>query len=512
MEEEGPLRFFENQGNQNRWLELTLEGIKNNRQGWMSKVEIKADSFYLKREVTSSRTLIGVGPRAQVDVVRLLWPNGVAQNLIDVQTNQSLHLEEKQGMPSSCPLLFTWNGERFEYVTDLVDAGALGVPLAPGEYLKPDPDEYVKIRGEQLQPKDGFYELRVTAELHEVIYLDSLELWVIDHPEGTELYPNEAFGARLENAAPIQIVEDSRPPIGAWDQYGRDVLSLVKTLDGKYLVDFTLLPRYQGLASTHTLTLDIGNSGAARTVLWFTGWIDWTDGSSNLAASQHSQLQVLEPRVEAWRDGSWQIVADPMGVPAGHNKSVPIELGEHDGRVRLTTNLRLYWDQIAVSHLIQERSQPDAQLHPLEAELHQRGFSEIQRDSLTSPSIFRYDRVNQGSPFVSFQGYFTRYGDVTELLQQPDDRYVIMAPGDEIVLRFLAVASPRPGYVRDYLLYAHGWLKDGDLNTAFGTTVEPLPFHAMSNYPYPPGEAYPNDSKHLTYRREYNTRKESEAP
>ena len=508
---DGKLVYYENQGSQNHWVRVTLEGIKNNFQGWMSKVDVKIGGFSLRREVTSEQTLIGVGSGASIDVLRLLWPNGVAQNLIDVVPDQTIHLEEKQGMPSSCPLLFTWNGERFEYVTDLVDAGALGVPLGPGEYLKPDSDEFVKIRGDQLQPQDGFYEMRITAELHEVIYLDSVELWVIDHPQGTDLYPNEAFGDRLPTSRPIQIVHDAMPPQRAWDQNGVDLLPLVRQFDGTYPTPFDLLPRYQGLATDHTLIFRIPPA-QDRTVLWLTGWIDWTDGSSNLAASQHSGLRVLEPQVEVRRDGSWHLVASPMGIPAGHNKSVPVELPAHDGEVRISTNLRLYWDQVAISHEITERALPDAQLHPLGADLHHRGFSEIQRDSLTSPNLFNYDKVNQGSPFVPFHGTFTRYGEVTDLLQEPDDRYVIMSPGDEISLRFLTVAPPREGHVRDYFLYTHGWLKDGDLNTAFGATVEPLPFHAMSNYPYPAGEAYPDDTEHMAYRQQYNTRREDAQP
>jgi hypothetical protein len=86
--------------------------------------------------------------------------------------------------------------------------------------------------------------------------------------------------------------------------------------------------------------------------------------------------------------------------------------------------------------------------------------------------------------------------------------YVIMAPGDEMTLQFDASSAkslPR-GWTRDFLLYTDGWIKDSDLNTAFGTTVEPLPFHAIKQYPYARGESYPTDSAHTRYRRDYNTR------
>jgi hypothetical protein len=89
-----------------------------------------------------------------------------------------------------------------------------------------------------------------------------------------------------------------------------------------------------------------------------------------------------------------------------------------------------------------------------------------------------------------------------------DDRFVVMGSGDELALDFSASAFPPlpPGWNRDFLLKVDGWAKDGDPNTAFSTTVEPLPFHGMSVYPYPPGERFPGDPVHERYRREYNTR------
>ena len=105
-------------------------------------------------------------------------------------------------------------------------------------------------------------------------------------------------------------------------------------------------------------------------------------------------------------------------------------------------------------------------------------------------------------------GRYTRYGDVRELLSEVDDRYVPMGSGDEIQLRLNARALPPipEGWTRDYLLKVDGWAKDRDANTAFSQTVEPLPFHAMSAYPYPANERYPSDPEHQAYLKNYNTR------
>jgi len=103
---------------------------------------------------------------------------------------------------------------------------------------------------------------------------------------------------------------------------------------------------------------------------------------------------------------------------------------------------------------------------------------------------------------------FTRFGDVLTLLKNPDDMYVVMGPGDEATLQFDASSAKAlpTGWKRDFLLYTDGWIKDSDLNTAFGTTVGPLPYHNVKSYPYASGDAYPTDSRHAEYLRKYSTR------
>ena len=105
-------------------------------------------------------------------------------------------------------------------------------------------------------------------------------------------------------------------------------------------------------------------------------------------------------------------------------------------------------------------------------------------------------------------GLYTRYGDVTKLLAQVDDKLVLMGSGDEVQLRFDAAALPPlpPGWRRDWLLKVDGWAKDRDANTAYSQTVGPLPFHGMSSYPYPAAEHYPDSPEYRDYIKQYNTR------
>jgi hypothetical protein len=208
-----------------------------------------------------------------------------------------------------------------------------------------------------------------------------------------------------------------------------------------------------------------------------------------------------------------------LGFPSGKSKTMVIGLSgifpTRDHHVRIRTNLQIYWDQAFVARDIADGPEDDGtgvRIRPLSmtsANLHFRGYSRTYRKGgRYGPWWFDYDRVSVSSPWRPITGAFTRFGDVRPLLGMSDDMYVIMAPGDEATLEFDAASAdslPR-GWKRDFLLYTDGWIKDSDLNTAFGTTVEPLPFHAIKSYPYVPGESYPSDAAHQRYRLEYNTR------
>ena len=133
--------------------------------------------------------------------MRVIWSSGVVQAEIDfpesANTAQNLtpfKIEELDRKPSSCPYLYTWNGEKFEFVTDFLGGGEVGNWKAPGAYHQPDSDEYVRISSDQLKPKDGRYEIRVTNELEEVLFLDALRLVAVEHDAGTEVDPNEGLG------------------------------------------------------------------------------------------------------------------------------------------------------------------------------------------------------------------------------------------------------------------------------------------------------------------------------
>jgi hypothetical protein len=178
-----------------------------------------------------------------------------------------------------------------------------------------------------------------------------------------------------------------------------------------------------------------------------------------------------------------------------------------DHHVRIRTNLQVYWDQAVVAETIRSSTAATTVL-PASADLHFRGFSRMyRRGGRYGPHWFDYDSVSKMSPWRPITGAATRFGDVRPLLDEADDQYIIMVPGDEVTVEFATPpAAPPAGWTRDFFLYSDGWIKDSDLNTAHGTTIEPLPYHAVTSYPYTPGDAYPADSARQRYNRAYNTR------
>jgi hypothetical protein len=304
--------------------------------------------------------------------------------------------------------------------------------------------------------------------------------------------------------------------VSAVDERGTNVLDELRDNDFRYVSNLTP-QRYQGLTEPHALVLELdARAGAPGTHLFLRGWIFPSDASINVALSQQQVLKSEMPVIEV-RDARGQWVSRGMiGFPAGKDKTMVIDLAgvfpTKDRHVRIRTSMQVYWDQAFVAEESGSGSlevgQPQI-LAPSSALLHYRGFSRMyRRGGRYGPHWFDYDAVTKESPWRPITGAATRFGDVRALLEQSDDRYIVMVPGDATTVEFDAsgVKQLPPGWTRTFLLYSDGWIKDSDLNTAYGTTVEPLPYHAIKAYPYGPGDGYPADSARQRYLREYNTR------
>jgi tetratricopeptide (TPR) repeat protein len=494
------------------WIEISLTGVKNLKSALNAKVEVKAGANYAKQTYDGVPLVFRLGAATTVETVRITWPNGLIQNELNQPVNHIVTVKEAPRLSGSCPMIFTWDGRGFQFITDVLGVAPLGASSSDGQYFPVDHDEYVSISGDRLRAHDGVYEVRVTEELREVTYLDQVKLMAVDHPAKIGIVSNEKFKSPPFPEFRLYGVDRPIHPVSAHDHEGADVLAKLLRHDARYVDSFR---RDQtGVAEMHTLDLDFGKAAASnQAVLVLDGFVDWADGSTFLSAAQeHKDLAFPALQVKD-AHGQWRTVIEDMGMPSGRPKRIAVDLSgkflSASREVRIVTNLCVYWDEI---FLVESSAAPPVHLTTvpnISADLHFRGFSRIRTDpERRQPESFDYAHTGETAMWNPTPGRYTRYGDVKPLLAEADDRMVIMGSGDEAALRFNAEVLPAlpAGWTRDFLLYVDGWAKDADANTAFSQTVLPLPFHGMSTYPYPSGQHYPTDADHDAYQREYNTR------
>jgi tetratricopeptide (TPR) repeat protein len=509
-----------NQGAGKNYAAINLSGKTSNRSAIGAKVELRSGSLRQKLEIYSSSpapaatgVLFGLGYRTQVDALQLLWPAGILQSELAVKASTRNDIEELDRKGTSCPILYAWDGGRYQFVTDFLGGSAIGMREPGNVWSTPDTNEYIRVTEEQLKARDGRYSILMNNQLEEVIYFDAVKLLAVDHPADVEIYPNE----RLMPGPPypafkIYSTRDVRPPRKAVDDRGRDILALISSIDRRYPDDFENLS-FKGYAKEHTVTLDLGETkDAKQTLLLMTAWIDYADSTSNLAASQ-AGVGLTPPYLQVKNErGEWQTVIPQMGFPAGLPKTMTVDLtGKflcRDRQVRIVTSMRIYWDQILVDASDGAAPVKVATLDPLSADLRWRGFPREYSPDGRKPLIYDYSLIEPTAPWKAHLGNYTRFGDVRELLLAPDDRYVITRSGDEIQLDFDARRTPAlpKGWKRTFLVYADGFGKDMDLNSARPETIGELPYHGMKSYPYSAGDRYPTSKQHTDYLLQYNTR------
>jgi hypothetical protein len=476
-------------------------------------VEVKSGPFYDKRVYQGVPISFATDGRTTVDTVRITWPNGLIQNETQKKSGDALNVQEAQRLSGSCPMIFTWNGERFQFITDVLGVAPLGASSGDGHYFPVDHDEYIQIPASALKAQNGKYQVHITEELHEISYLDQVQLIALDHPADVRVFTNDKFKSPPYPEFRLFGGRSSVRPVWATNDEGRDVAAQLAATDGRYPDGFP--HNAAGVAGLHTLDLDFGKAASDnRAVLVLNGWVDWADGSTFLGVSQSGNGGLVFPYLQVKdKAGKWRTVVDDMGIPSGKPKTIAVDLTgkflSSSREVRIVTNLCVYWDEI---FLLENSRPPQVRLTPMDADradLQFRGFSQAVIDPRRQqPEQFLYDQVRPVSNWNPTPGFYTRYGDVRPLVNRPDDKLLILGSGDEVKLEYPASQLPPlpQGYTRDFLLLVDGWAKDADANTAFSQSVTPLPFHAMSGYPYRRNEQFPNDQEHAQYQREYLTR------
>jgi hypothetical protein len=574
-QQHGPAVLLRNLGgNQNHWLRLSLKGLNDNKSAIGTKVEVFSGGNRQKFEIygsngylgqNSTDIVVGLGDAKEADIVRMTWPTGVLQDETQVAGDKQQNFLEIDRRGSSCPTLFVWNGERYEFVADMLGAGVVGHWIGPNQRDIPRPVEYIKIDRRLIRVKEdqnerqnphvsenrrdmghpiddnnknmgapllagvarsgnhGTLSFRFMEPLEEAVYLDQVRLLAVDHPADVEVYPNEYFASNPPYPEfKVVVSRDAKPPAGAWDEHGHNVLP--DLLAHRYFGDFALT-QFQGFAKPHSLTLDLGEAYRGGP-LWLLlhGEVEYFSANSMYAASQ-AGVRAISPYVEALvgdqggANGKWKRVIDDMGFPAGGPRTMTADLSGKlplgTNKIRITTNLQVYWDNILIDRTTQvapagRRSYDErVTLVPLvSADLAYHGYPLKIEGTPPGNVQYIYEKVSTTGPYTRPAGTYTRYGDVLPLLTATDDKLAVFGSGDEVSLDFDPSNLPAlpKGWVRDYFFAANGYEKDMDFYAAEGNYVAPLPFLTMGDYPYAPKNSFPLDDAHVNYLLEYNTR------
>ncbi len=542
LDDAGQLIIYQNEGgNANRWLHIALEGERANRSGYGAQVEIRSGGMRRQTErhmiggafIASNPHLeFGLGRREGADYLRILWPNGVLQSELELPANQFRRVKEVQRKASSCPILFAWNGERYEFISDFLGVGGLGFFLAPGVYAQPDPTERVQLEAGQLAPKisdragaRGEYLFQIMEPMEEAVYLDAVGLTAVDHPVGTEAYPDERFAA--DGNLPTEqfyvfskrhypISAEMTPVFTGAGYEGLDILPALAARDRVYQPLKRHRRRLGFLEQEASIHLQFSEEAVQiktgeRLVLFIYGWVEYPYSHINYAAAQEG-LALEGMSVDArGADGEWRAAAPSAGYPAGMPKMMTLELPDlqpNEWReLRLRMNQEIYIDELFIA----AASTRPAALHRVEASravLRRAGYPREYSPDGRMPRLYDYDSIDPSFPFKNMRGVHTRFGDVLPLLTEVDDQFVIMGRGDGLELAFRADDFPPvpEGCVRSFAFDAHGYCKDMDLYTAHPMTIGPLPFKAMPSYPYPADVSYPETEKSRAFFEKYQTR------
>jgi Tfp pilus assembly protein PilF len=511
------LQFWRNDGgNVNHQMKLHLVGNRSNATGLGVRLDLLSEHWRCSRTLEHLPLEIGVGQLKKIELLRARWFD-LTTALLDAPVQpQPLELVEPTTPTGSCPYLYAWDGQRFRFVTDILGASPLGLPLSPTRYIEADPEEYLGLGdATQFRPKADYYQLRITEELREVLYLDEAKLVVVDHPAGTLIYPT----SKMLPAKPF-------PPHQLWTlrpvaalrhatrSDGQDVTTALTQTDGVMVSPVRIRePQLRGLAEPYSITMDFGPLPVERPlVLALTGWLRFGGGMANIAASRDPHLPFPFPTLEVeLLDGSWHMLPVTVGAPAGKTKATLVDLDHQlppgSRRLRLSTAFEIHWDSALLCEKVSSADNRFTVVSPTLADLHWRGFSPYLVLPASLPLTPDYDQVAATPPWSRTPaGWCTRYGPVDELLAAADDALVLLNGGDELALDFAAGQIPPlpPGFERHFFLHVVGWDKDADFHVAQGWRVEPLPYLGMDDQTY---GRQPQPARHPDpWQTRFNTR------
>lgn len=445
---------------------------------------------------------IGLGGARQADRVSLQWPDGTIQTELDLEAGRIQSIPETRRHASNSPVLFAWNGSQQAFVTDLLAGANQGYAVGPGEYAPVRPWENLPVPEGLVQPRNGRFGFKLTQPISEVAYIDGARLVIWELPPEWRVVLDERLGVlEPKPTGAARFYREELSPVKVWNEREEDVTDVIRDLDGRAAPPGDLDPRFIGrLAGEHILTLEFDqplDGHAGDPVLVADGWVE-LPYSQTLFSAWQAGADYWAPTLEAQdKEGNWQLLREQFGYPAGMRRRISVALGQLPAgtqALRIRSNMEIYWDRMSV---VFTQPQPEMRRHelfPVAARVGWSGFPNCRRTPDGPP---RCD-YEQRAPFADVRvpaGLYTAYGDALPLLAETDDALAIIGPGDELELEYAVPQVPAaPGWSRFYVLEVNGWVKDMDLYTKDGETVEPLPDNKLP------------DAKRDELHRRFNTR------
>ena len=526
-----------------RALALSLTGSKDSSTGIGTHVEVYCGQGYQRLRVDAARRIwLGLGTRSlgEFDGIALTWPNGLGQAVQrDQLTACRLAVRQRVGLTASCPFLYTHDGTRYRFLTDVIAIAPLDEWLPAGETPHLDPEEFVRIPALHLKAIDSELRMVITEELRETAYLDRAILLRVVHPEDTVVYTDEStrqgaieplrvFVARQDQMRHPRVHAETLPPDTATEAS--------RTQDGKYLRGFKeTLPQWDGWVEPFAIDIELPRPFPGSTsALFLTGRIAWYDSATAYSLHQHGRAWLPHRLDVLDAEGSARPVLGEVGFPSGMDRTIVVplagHLNENSRQLRLTSTHRLLWDRIQLADAVATAvlTPGTEQEIPLDrgpysktcrlrtetlalrtSHLGHHGFSRVVGNRADHTQTYDFSAPTIWRDFPTPAGIATRYGDVAELVTEADDKLVVMPPGDAVWLTFDAGTAPAEGQTVTYFLKLRGWAKESAFHVKTGRVIGPLPHASMTNYRQATQGA-PTSAAYKTYLSTFQTRRVGE--
>jgi tetratricopeptide (TPR) repeat protein len=423
---------------------------------------------------------IGLGQATAADVVQTVWSNGVVHNELAVAAGErptEIAIVDFI-RTSSCPFLYTWHDESWHFATDILGAAPLNVAMKRGTPIPADDDELIKLEQiDVVAPR-----IRISCELREAVYLDHVKLLSVSHPADVHLFATDRT-SQLPIVGVQWMAGRSPQPVAWATTAAGDVTDRLQAVDGTMvLAGEQLVPPAVGHTMPGAIEFAFHDLDTNRPqMLVLTGWFRFGSSSTNVAASQRSDIASQWPKLEALVGDTWQLVDDNLGFPTGNTKSIVCRL---DGKIpvgtsrfRLSTSLEVRWDAIELFDVVDQSDFDVIEQAVSRCQVVPFGFSRLTTTSADLPQTPDLRDVAVVPPWRStIAGWCTRYGDATSLLAESDLKLVILNSGDAAEIDFVAARRDTHSELQTtHFAYARGWIKEWDPNAEPPQQISPFP-------------------------------------